>query len=150
MRINWKVRTGPSVFSFFLTVLHSLGYSVLVRSGEGCEYQFSRIWLTRAYSHAGKLFISLNYGAHVGEVQFRINSMSEHIHCNSNDVRISCSFTVAEKCSFYSVSTCKQSQLCVGNAGSSVVVWMKGDLNAISSVKSSIHVFHLICKYVRK
>ena len=74
--------------------------------------------------HTGASFIFLDKVVHIGEIQFRINSVGIHIERKRDDVNIARSFTVAEECTLNSVCSCKKCQFRCCNAGSSVIMWM--------------------------
>ena len=132
MRIDWQVRTSPLMFAFFVSVFHSLGDSVLVGAGECCEYQLSAVWCSHWNFHVSEFFVHFYNFLHVLEVQFRVNSVGEHVQRQCNDVAVTCSFAVTEECTFDSVAACQQAQFCVCNACASVIVRVQGNDNVFS------------------
>ena len=72
--------------------------------------------------------------------------MGEHVHCQGYDINVSGPFTVTEEGSFDTVRSCQKSQLCIRNAGASVVMRMKGNHHVFTGVKVFTHIFDLIRK----
>ena len=82
-------------------------------------------------------------------MKFRVDTLTEHIKCNSDNVRVTCSFTVTEYCTLNSVRTCKQCKFACGNTASTVIVRMKGNDYVFTVFQIITHVFHLTCIHMR-
>ena len=124
-RIYRQIRHRPGFEVVFGSVLHSFCYSVLVRTGKCRKYQLACIRLTGIYRHRCKFFIFIAYFGKIFKIKLRVYAVRVHVHCNGDNVGITRPLTVAEKCSFDSLRSCQKSQLCVGNAASSIVVRME-------------------------
>ena len=77
------------------------------------------------YMEIRVLLVIFHHLRHVGEIQLRVNTVREEIHCHRYDVYVSCSLAVAEKRSLDTISACQKSQLCSCNACTSVVMRMQ-------------------------
>ena len=75
--------------------------------------------------------------------------MAVHIKSKGNNIHVSCSFSVSEKRSLYSVSSCKQTEFRIGNSAATVVMRVKGNNNIFPLVKLAAHIFNLICVDMR-
>ena len=132
MRIDWQIWASPLMFAFFVSVFHTFGDSILMRTGECCEYQLATVRRTHWNFHVSEFFVHFYDFLHVFEVQLRVNAVGEHVQRQCNDVAVTCSFAVTEECAFDSVAACQQTQFCVRYACSSVVVRVQGDDNVFS------------------
>ena len=75
--------------------------------------------------------------------------MCVHIHCKSDYIYVTCTLTITKQCTFYSVSACKNTKLCISNTAASVIMRMKREYNIVSHDEILTHVFDLACVYVR-
>ena len=94
--IDRQIWNAPLFQIFVLTPLHTFGNSILMGTGKSGEHQISGIWLARCHNHAGVCFITLTDLRHIGEVQFWIHAVGEHVHSQCDDVHITGSFTVSK------------------------------------------------------
>ena len=81
-------------------------------------------------------------------MKFRVDTLTEHIKCNGDNVRVTCSFTVTEYCTLNSVRTCKQCKFAWRNACTSVVMCVNADNKMFTIVKVLAHIFDLVGIYV--
>ena len=66
------------------------------------------------------------------QIQLRIDTLGEHVVGHCQNIDISGSLAVAEKCAFHALRACKKGQLCSCHAASPVVVRMDAEDNAVS------------------
>ena len=104
-RIDWQIWHRPGFQLFFLAVCHTFCDCILMRTGEGTEYQRTAVWLARMNLHTGYPFIYFGDAFHIMEVQLRVNAVGKHIHCQCDNVYIPGTFPVAEQCAFNTVGT---------------------------------------------
>ena len=120
-----------------------------MRTAECCEYKLTAVWLTVINFHSCDLFVNVNDGRHIGEVEFRVYALGIHIHAECYNVNITCSFAVSEKSSFDSVTACEQAHFTVGNRTTSVIVRVEGNNKVFPVVEVVAHIFNLICVHMR-
>ena len=141
--VDGKIGNCPVVGVLFLTPIHALCDSVLMRTAECGKNQCAAVRLTLVNVHSCHALVSLCDSGQIGEVQLGVNSVSEHIHCNCDDINVSCSFAVAEESTFNSVGTCKQTQLGIGNCTAAVIVGVERYDNIFTAVEVIAHIFDL-------
>src|SRR4051812_8965042 len=86
----------------------------------------------------------------VREVQSRMNSLSVEVECKRNDVDIPRTLAIAEQRSFNAFGPGHHREFCVRHAGSTVVVRMRVDDDAIALGNVSTKPLDLIGIYVRR
>ena len=120
-----------------------------MRTGECSKYKLSCIWLTHRYLHIGQTLIGIGNLLHIGEVQLRIDSMGEHIHCHGHNIHVSGTLTISEKCSLDTISSGQNTQLRRCHTAATVVVRMQGKNNIVSVFQMLADILDLCCKYMR-
>ena len=147
--IDWQIRYRPVIRILGITVMHAFGNGILMRAGEGCEYQLTGIGLTHVYLHTGTALINLDNVRHIREVQLRIDSHRIHVHCKCNNIHISGTLPVAKQRSLDAVRTCQNTHFRISNATPAVIVRMQGYDNILTIVHMLAHVFNLLCINMR-
>ena len=99
--------------------------------------------------HTRDSLINLRDPWHVIKLKTGIYTLRIHIEGNCNNINVTRSLTVSEKCSLNSVSTRQKTHFGVGNGASSVVVGMERNKHAIAVLKVFMHILNLICINVR-
>ena len=99
--------------------------------------------------HSGESLIFLADCRNIGEVQLWIYTVGEHIHGKCNDIYITCSLTITKQCTFDTVSTCQQSQFCITDTASSVIMGMQAQSHCFTIFQILADIFYLGCKYMR-
>ena len=75
-------------------------------TGECGKYQITGIWLTLTNMHSCKFLIICTDFWHVGKIQFRVNTVCKHIHCQSNNVNVTGTLTVSKQSTFDTLGSC--------------------------------------------
>ena len=132
-----------------LFVGHALGDCILVGTGEGAEYQIARVRLSRVDVHSGQALISLADPGHIREVEFRIDAVRKEVHRHCDKVHIAGSLAVSKQRAFHAVRAGKDTQLCVRDTASAVIVGVEAEYNAVSIFHMLIQILNLGGKHVR-
>ena len=132
----------------FFPPCHSFCDGILVRTGKSGKYQFSCVGLTGRYFHPGDPFVHFTDVAHIGKIQSRIDALGKHVHGERNDIYVAGALSVAKKRSLDPVCSGEDAKFCVTDAGSSVIVRMKGEDHTFPVKEVFIEIFHLACKYM--
>lgn len=144
-----QIRHVPVLAVVFLSPVHSLGDGILVRAAERSEYQLTAVRRTLIHVHSGDTLVHLHDLRHIGEVQFRIDTLGVHIQCQCDDVHITGALAVAEQRSLDTVAAGKESQLTVCHSAATVVVGMQGDDHVFTPVQIVVHILDLVRIHVR-
>jgi len=143
-RVDRQIRNFPIFSARVLHVFIAFTNSILVGTRECCKTKFPCIRLTRRNCHLGNFLINLTNFHDIREIQFRINVLSKHIQCNSNNIKIASTFAIAEECAFNTVSTCHQTQFSTCYTSTTVIVRMQGDNCCFTILHMSTEIFDLI------
>ena len=149
LRIDRQIRHSPFVQLLVLSPFHTLGDSILVRTRERREHQLTAIRLSRVHLEVSVLFINLHNFRHIGEIKLRIHAVGEKVHCQCDDIHVTCSLAVSEEGSLYPVTACQQPQLGISHSSSSVIVRVQRYYEVFPVMKILAHIFNLRCINVR-
>ena len=144
-RVNGQIRNFPVRSAGFFHIFVAFTNSVLVRTTERSKCQCTSVRLTFRNVHTSASFVNLFDFKNIGEVQFRINALSKHIQCNSNDVQVTGAFAVTEESTFDTVCACHYSKFCGSNASTTVIVGVDTDNGSFAVFHIAAEIFDLVC-----
>src|SRR5699024_2799595 len=99
--------------------------------------------------HLCSVFIHFLNAIHIGEINFRIHSLSVEVHPKGHQVDVAGALTVTEQAPFDTVGTRHVSQLCSSNAASSVIMRVQGKNNRVPVFDIAVHPLDLVCVPIR-
>ena len=148
--IDRNIRYAPFVELVFLSVFHTLGNRILMRARESGKNECACIRCSFINVHSGASFIFLNKLVHVRKIELRINAVGIHIHRKRDNIYVSGALAITKERTFYTVSTCEEGKLGIGNTCASVVVRMQGKRYKFAVFEIFTHIFNLRGVDVRK
>ena len=107
-RIDRKIRDFPIFISALLHRMYALIDGILMGSGKSGKYQFAGIRMTHIYMHLAASLIDLNDLLDILDLQFRIDTLGEHIVSNRQNIHITGTLAIAEQSTLNTVCTGKQ------------------------------------------
>ncbi len=105
--------------------------------------------MTGISRHLGNSLANLYYLLDVLQLQLWVNALGEHVVSNGKNVHVTCALAVAKEGSLHSVSAGQKTQLCNGNSGSTVIVWVDREDNIVSVLEMGGHPLNLVSIDIR-
>ena len=118
-------------------------------AGKGGKYQITRIRSSLMYLHACENLICLSYFGYAAEIKSRFHTMTEHIHCNCDQIHITGSLSVSKERALHPVGSGQHAHLGITDSASSVIVGMNADKHAVPVFQVLVNVLNLSGEYMR-
>ena len=150
MRVDRDIGNVPVLGILFLTPLHALCDSVLVRAAERRENKLTAVRHALVDVHSGEPLVDGSQLRQIAEIEVRLHAVGVHIERNGDDIDITGAFAVAEKSTLNAVSAREQSKFGVRDTAAAVVMRVEGDFKGIPAVQYLAHIFYLLCVNMRK
>ena len=142
--VDREIGDLPVFGAAFAHVAIALVDGVLMRAGEGGEYQLADIRLTRVDLHVGAALIDVAQMRQVAEIELRVDALRIHIESHRYDVHVARALAVAEESSLHTLGTCQQCQLACRHAAAAVVVGVNADDCRLAVFQVADEVFNLV------
>ena len=128
--IDRQIRDVPGVVLAFerfaglhvVDVGHALLDGILVRAGEGGEDEVTDVGLAVRQRHAVGELVHAPGFLDVGEIEFGVDALGEHVECDGHHVDIAGALTVAEERALDPVGASHHAELGSGDTGAAIVV----------------------------
>src|SRR5699024_3495413 len=157
LRVDRQVRNLPRVLVLrdarvlcgTLVCLQPLVDGVLVAAGEGGEHQVTAPWA----AFADWKLVAVLHGAldlvHVGEVDLRVDSLTEQVHTQRDEVDVAGTLAVTEQATLDAVGTRLVTEFGGGDAGAAIVVRVQREDHRVATFQVAVHPLDRVGVHVR-